>query len=197
LNFHRDLALYQDTIATFSLPPLNDRFSMLRQLGNLFVVQPEVLKTFMRESYLGRIDTHLLRPYLAQRVDYGTFSKRFVEEEGFGVDMDAATASHNAASNGGKLGGYASLGGTTMMGLGSRGLSRLGGLMKELDAGFSGPTSLTAGGLGLASVGTPPDTLSRKSTIASRQGGVAGAGGAESGSGANTPSKTAVPVFFH
>lgn len=181
----RDLALYQDTISTFSLPPLNDRFSMLRQLGNLFVVQPEVLKTFMRESYLGRIETHLLRPYLAQRVDYSSFSKRFMEEEGFGVDLDAATTTTTMANSaapstplGAKFG--------TAMGIGSRGLSRLGGLMKELDQGFSGPTSLTAGGLGLSHTGGGNGNSSSSPHVGTVNAAAAGiSGGGDMGGGSS------------
>ena len=71
----RDLASYQEIIATFAIPALNDRFDMLRQLGNSFIVQPNVLKSYMTESHLGRIDARLLRPYLAQRSDYSSFAK--------------------------------------------------------------------------------------------------------------------------
>lgn len=55
---------------------------MLRQLGNSFIVQPNVLKSYMTESHLGRIDPRLLRPYLAQRSDYSTFSRSLQLEDG-------------------------------------------------------------------------------------------------------------------
>ena len=66
----KDLALYQDAIATFGIPVLSDRFDMLRQLGNLFIVQASVLKSYMREGHLAKIDERLLRPYLLRRADY-------------------------------------------------------------------------------------------------------------------------------
>jgi hypothetical protein len=74
------LAVYQDTFASFGIPAINDRFDMLRQLGNLFIVQPEILKSYMSESYLARIDPQFLRPYLVQRADYSDYPRRFWDE---------------------------------------------------------------------------------------------------------------------
>ncbi|KAE8228278.1 hypothetical protein CF326_g6797 [Tilletia indica] len=70
LMLTKDLAAYQDAIAGFGIPALVDRFEMLRQLGNLFIVQPSVLKSYMHEGHLASIDESLLRPYLLRRTDY-------------------------------------------------------------------------------------------------------------------------------
>ncbi|KAN0063111.1 Exocyst complex component 5 [Thecaphora frezii] len=70
LMLTKDLAMYQDAIGTFGIPALSDRFEMLRQLGNLFIVQASVLKSYMRESHLAKIDERLIRPYLLRRADY-------------------------------------------------------------------------------------------------------------------------------
>jgi hypothetical protein len=51
---------------------------MLRQLGNMFIVQTDALRIFIAEQHLGRIDTQLLRPYLAERSDWGTASRNLV-----------------------------------------------------------------------------------------------------------------------
>ncbi|KAI0307212.1 exocyst complex component Sec10 [Multifurca ochricompacta] len=80
LMLAKDLKSYQDTIATFSIPALHDRFEFIRQLGNIFLVQPEILKSYITENYLGRIETALLRPYLAQRSDWGHVEKGFSDE---------------------------------------------------------------------------------------------------------------------
>ena len=83
--------MYQDAITSFGIPALSDRFDMLRQLGNLLcvasgsdprclsltllipsIVQPAVLKSYMRESHLSKIEERLLRPYLLRRADYST-----------------------------------------------------------------------------------------------------------------------------
>ena len=66
----KDLAMYQDAISTFGIAALSDRFEMLRQLGNLFIVQASVLNSYMREGHLAKIDSRLLRPYLLRRADY-------------------------------------------------------------------------------------------------------------------------------
>ncbi|PWN48937.1 exocyst complex component Sec10 [Violaceomyces palustris] len=70
LMLTKDLAVYQDAISTFGIPAVSDRFEMLRQLGNLFIVQPAVLKSYMREAHLAKVDERLLRPYLLRRSDY-------------------------------------------------------------------------------------------------------------------------------
>lgn len=75
LMLTKDLASYQDAMTAYKIPAVDDRFVMLRQLGNCFIVQPEVLRSFMTESHLGRIDARLLRPYLAQRSDWSQFSR--------------------------------------------------------------------------------------------------------------------------
>jgi hypothetical protein len=68
----KDLAMYQDAVSSFGISALSDRFEMLRQLGNLFIVQAAVLKSYMRESHLSKIEERLLRPYLLRRADYST-----------------------------------------------------------------------------------------------------------------------------
>ena len=55
------------------MPALDERFEFIRQLGNVFLVRPEILKSYITEDYLGKIDSKLLRPYLAQRSDWGQF----------------------------------------------------------------------------------------------------------------------------
>ncbi|KAI0304154.1 exocyst complex component Sec10-like protein [Russula brevipes] len=80
LMLAKDLKSYQDTIATFSIPALHERFEFIRQLGNIFLVQPEILKSYITENYLGRIEPALLRPYLAQRSDWGHVEKRFSDD---------------------------------------------------------------------------------------------------------------------
>ncbi|THH14390.1 hypothetical protein EW146_g5934 [Bondarzewia mesenterica] len=77
LMLAKDLKSYQDAIGTFSIPALHERFEFIRQLGNVFLVRPEILKSYITENYLGRIDSTLLRPYLAQRSDWGQAEKGF------------------------------------------------------------------------------------------------------------------------
>ncbi|KAM0751654.1 Sec10-domain-containing protein [Meredithblackwellia eburnea MCA 4105] len=106
LMLTKDLAMYQDTISTFSLSVLNDRFEMLRQLGNVFIVQPEILKSYLTENYLARVENRLLRPFVMQRTDYSDFSRKFwddiLADEGA---AKAAAAAANAQQGVGATGG--------------------------------------------------------------------------------------------
>jgi len=88
---NRDIKSYQEVIATFNIPALNERFEFIRQLGNVFLIQPEVLKSYITEGYLGRIDAALLKPYLSLRSDWGTFEK--------GFDSTTATPLGDSASS--------------------------------------------------------------------------------------------------
>lgn len=95
----RDLALYQDTVATFSLAPISDRFEMLRQLGNVFIVQPDILRSYLQEGYLARIENRLLRPFVMCRSDYGDYPRKFWDDV-FGPDETAATGATAGAGAG-------------------------------------------------------------------------------------------------
>ncbi|GAA5810506.1 hypothetical protein MFLAVUS_003928 [Mucor flavus] len=68
----KDIAKYQEAIRMFKLPGLDERFEMLRQLGNIFVVKPEILKSILSEGYLARLDPSVLYPYLEKRIDFKT-----------------------------------------------------------------------------------------------------------------------------
>lgn len=78
-NINRDLKSYQDTVVSFNVPSLLERYEFIRQLGNVFLVRPEILRSYITENYLGRIDPSLLKPYLAQRSDWVQFESRFNE----------------------------------------------------------------------------------------------------------------------
>lgn len=68
----KDINKYEDAMMSFDIPTVIERFDMLHQLGNVFIVRPEILKSILNEGMLARIDARLLTPYLQQRVDYKT-----------------------------------------------------------------------------------------------------------------------------
>ncbi|KAF8742465.1 hypothetical protein AX14_004331 [Amanita brunnescens Koide BX004] len=80
LMLAKDIKTYQDVINTFGIQALRERFEFLRQLGNVFLVRPETIKSYISENHLGRIDINLLKPYLALRSDWAQFEKGFNEE---------------------------------------------------------------------------------------------------------------------
>ena len=115
-------------MSTFSIPALNDRFDMLRQLGNSFIVQPNVLKSYMTESHLGRIDARLLRPYLAQRSDYSQFSRSLQLDDG-PVEIEHQSSVLGAGSGlfkGSRL--------SVMSGVAGVGMGKLKEMLKEFEA---------------------------------------------------------------
>ncbi|BGP22067.1 Exocyst complex component 5 [Rhodotorula toruloides] len=144
LMLTKDLALYQDTISTLSLPALNDRYEMLRQLGNVFIVQPDILRSYLNEAYLARIENRLLRPFVMMRSDYGDYSRRFWDEvfgpDGVqGAEGAAGQVGAGATGQGGGAGSGAMGGAVSALGK-IPGLSSLG----NLGSGFAS----TVGGSG-------------------------------------------------
>ncbi|KAI8919589.1 exocyst complex component Sec10-domain-containing protein [Entophlyctis helioformis] len=85
----KDLSRYHEVIMTFKIDLLQERFDMLKELGNLFIVKPENLKSVINEGYLGRIEANLLHPYLSLRADWSKLAK--LEKELF--EMEDVTAS--------------------------------------------------------------------------------------------------------
>ncbi|GAA5824178.1 hypothetical protein JCM3770_001192 [Rhodotorula araucariae] len=149
LMLTKDLALYQDTIATFSLAALNDRFEMLRQLGNVFIVQPDILRSYLNEAYLARIENRLLRPFVIMRSDYGEYSRRFWDDV-FGPDAPAVGTGAGTGADGPAAGGERGGGvGGAVSALGARipGLAALGGMgASAFSSGAGGSAGASTGG---------------------------------------------------
>lgn len=69
----------------------------------MFLVRPEILKSYITEGYLGRIDTSLLKPYLTLRSDWGQFGKIFNDGEGIPEDDNAAIETRGLKDRFGRL----------------------------------------------------------------------------------------------
>jgi hypothetical protein len=118
-------------MSAYSIPAVNDRFDMLRQLGNLFIVQPNVLKSYMAESHLGRVDIRYLRPYLAQRSDYSQFSRSLNLDDGMPEEPAHSVVGHmnnlfSHNSRGNRM--------SVMSGVAGAGMGRLKEMLKEFEA---------------------------------------------------------------
>jgi len=88
-------------VATFRTPSLFERFEFIRQLGNVFLIQPEILKSYITEGYLGRIDASLLHPYLCQRTDWVQFGSKFYEEDDTLSELPSPDSKDSGAGGGG------------------------------------------------------------------------------------------------
>ncbi|KAG1846794.1 exocyst complex component Sec10-like protein [Suillus subalutaceus] len=144
LMLAKDLKSYQDIVASFNIPALHERFEFIRQLGNVFLVRPEILRSYITENYLGRIDSALLKPYLAQRSDWGQFETRFNE------NVDVEDVATDIASRGPKDRFKMAKLGTMVKDL--EGLKLGDGISMSIPSGFTG--SFSIGGRGLNNNGT-------------------------------------------
>lgn len=82
----------------------------------------------MTESHLGRIDARLLRPYLAQRSDYSSFSRSLNLEDGTNeeITIDKSALSGFRGGAGNRL--------SVMSGVAGAGMGKLKEMLKEFDA---------------------------------------------------------------
>ena len=62
-----------ECISSLGIHTLTERFEMLKQLGNLFIVKLENLKTVISEEYLRSIELQFIVPYSMLRVDWTKF----------------------------------------------------------------------------------------------------------------------------
>ncbi|CCG81678.1 Putative uncharacterized protein [Taphrina deformans PYCC 5710] len=66
----KDISRYQDAIAAWSTDSLTARFTFLHEIGNIFVVKPDVLRRILQEGELAKVKPQYLVPYVACREDY-------------------------------------------------------------------------------------------------------------------------------
>ncbi|GAA5971736.1 hypothetical protein JCM3765_006973 [Sporobolomyces pararoseus] len=163
LMLTKDLALYQDTISTFSITVLNDRFEMLRQLGNVFIVQPEILSSYLNEaSYLSRIENRLLRPFVMMRSDFGDFNKKFWDEILGDTTNTTSTTTSSTTGDGTTSGGGGGGGGFSRLGtLGT--LTSLTSSFGSLNSSSQNTTTTTTTTTGNVSGGS--ESLGRKQSL--------------------------------
>ncbi len=63
----KDLAMYQETIRHFRVAALAERYAFLRELGSIFIVKPEHLKSLLGDGLLGKVEASVLQPFVALR----------------------------------------------------------------------------------------------------------------------------------
>ena len=62
-------------MTVFGLTNITERFDMLREIGTLFIVKPENLKSIIQDGALSRVEITFLRPYLMMRSDWNKLSR--------------------------------------------------------------------------------------------------------------------------
>ncbi|WVF69874.1 hypothetical protein IAT40_004656 [Kwoniella sp. CBS 6097] len=195
LMLTKDLASYQEAMSSYGIQAVNDRFDMLRQLGNSFIVQPNVLKSYMTESHLGRIDARLLRPYLAQRSDYSQFSRSLQLDDGAGGGGALpSTEDHSGSAHSPTISSISSsmLNRSSSIGIGGSGRFKGSRLSTMSMSGVAGA------GMGkLKEMLKEFDSLTPEEADAARRTAAAGAGvGVGAGAGAAGTGRPYQPMFY-
>ena len=75
----KDIIAYQTAVEEWGIPDLTEKFATLRELSNLFTVQPELLKSLTKEGRLVNVDRAIIDEYISKREDYNQdgFINRF------------------------------------------------------------------------------------------------------------------------
>ncbi|EMR11691.1 hypothetical protein PNEG_00127 [Pneumocystis murina B123] len=68
----KDLTEYEKCIGAWGIPKLNEKFKLLHELGNIFIVRSDILGSLLNQGILGRVNLKYLIPYISKRTDYYT-----------------------------------------------------------------------------------------------------------------------------
>lgn len=66
----KDIIGYQSAIEDWGIPSLYEKFAALRELANLFTVQPDLLDSLTKEGHLADINRDIISSYISHREDF-------------------------------------------------------------------------------------------------------------------------------
>ncbi|AAS54361.2 AGL130Cp [Eremothecium gossypii ATCC 10895] len=72
----KDIIGYQNAIEEWGIEELDEKFALLRELANLFTVQPELLESLTKEGRLVNIGRNIISEYISRREDFNNDSFR-------------------------------------------------------------------------------------------------------------------------
>lgn len=72
----QDVIRYQMVIDSWEVPELSEEFQLLREISNLFTVQPNLINSLIVEGHLAGLKISTVRQYISKRVD---FSPSYIE----------------------------------------------------------------------------------------------------------------------
>ncbi|AGO13740.1 AaceriAGL130Cp [[Ashbya] aceris (nom. inval.)] len=72
----KDIIGYQNAIEEWGIEELDEKFALLRELANLFTVQPELLESLTKEGRLVNISRNIISEYISRREDFNNDSFR-------------------------------------------------------------------------------------------------------------------------
>ncbi|OBA21637.1 hypothetical protein METBIDRAFT_41025 [Metschnikowia bicuspidata var. bicuspidata NRRL YB-4993] len=66
----QDVIRYQSVIESWNIPELSERFQILREISNLFTVQPNLINSLITEGHLASLKVSTVRQYISKRTDF-------------------------------------------------------------------------------------------------------------------------------
>ncbi|KAM9914901.1 hypothetical protein OXX69_000173 [Metschnikowia pulcherrima] len=66
----QDVIRYQSVIESWEIPELSERFQILREISNLFTVQPNLINSLITEGHLATLKVSTVRQYISKRTDF-------------------------------------------------------------------------------------------------------------------------------
>lgn len=66
----KDIIGYQTVIEDWRIPNLLEKFATLRELANIFTVQPDLLDSLTKEGHLSALNRDIIQAYISKREDF-------------------------------------------------------------------------------------------------------------------------------
>ncbi|QLL31904.1 hypothetical protein HG536_0C00710 [Torulaspora globosa] len=66
----KDIIGYQTAIEEWGIPNLYEKFAILREMANLFTVQPDLLDSLTKEGHLAEMNKDIISAYISNREDF-------------------------------------------------------------------------------------------------------------------------------
>ena len=66
----KDVIRYQSVIDGWKIPELSEQFQILREIGNLFTVQTDLVNSLVTEGQLANMKPYTVRQYITKRADF-------------------------------------------------------------------------------------------------------------------------------
>lgn len=66
----RDVIRYQSVIDNWEIPELSENFQILKEIGNLFTVHPNLINSLVAEGQLANLKPFTIRQYISKRTDF-------------------------------------------------------------------------------------------------------------------------------
>lgn len=74
----QDVIRYQSVIDSWEIEELSETFQILREISNLFTVQPNLINSLISEGHLANLKVYTVRQYISKRTDFTpSYMERF------------------------------------------------------------------------------------------------------------------------